>query len=70
MSYYGMFTENGNYQVQSLVKVAKALELTWPETYQLLSKLADKEGYGEATDTAVRESVYDACGFTTPFYNV
>lgn len=66
--YFGMFTENGNYEVEAIVKVAKMLELSWPETYSLLCKLADKPEFSEATDTAVREMVYDACKFETEFY--
>jgi hypothetical protein len=66
--YYGMFTEAGNEAVDALVTVAKAMELSWPEVYEALYKLADNPKFSEATDTAVREYVYDACGFKTEFY--
>lgn len=68
MKYYGMFTEAGNEAVDALVTCAKMLEMTWPEVYSALEKLAERENFGEATDTMVREIVYDACGFTTEFY--
>jgi len=66
--YYGMFTEAGNEAVDGLVVVAKALELSWPQVYSALRVLADNPKFGEATDTAVREYVYDACGFDSKFY--
>jgi len=66
--YYGMFTEAGNEAIDALVGVAKAMELTWPEVYNALCVLADNPKFGEATDTVVREYVYDACGFETEFY--
>jgi hypothetical protein len=66
--YFGMFTDAGNQAVDALVTVAKAMELTWPEVYEALYKLADNPKFSEATDTAVRERVYDACKFETEFY--
>ena len=66
--YFGMFTEAGNKEVAMIVKVAKDLDMTWPETYGLLCHLADNSEFGEATDTAVREAVYDALQFDTEFY--
>jgi hypothetical protein len=36
--------------------------------YQELVRLADVEVFGEATDTMVREIVYDALGFNSDFY--
>lgn len=65
---FGMFTEDGNTEIAAIVDVAKKLHLTWPETYNLLSKLAELPEFGEAMDTVVREMVYDACGFDTEFY--
>lgn len=65
---YGMFTEEGNIAVAAIVTVARAGRLTWPETYKLLSRLSAIEKYGEATDTEVREMVYDALAFETSFY--
>ena len=66
--YFGMFTEAGNQEVATLVEHARAKNLTWPETYQLLCKLQQVPGYGECTDTMVREIVYDALNFKTAFY--
>ena len=70
VKYYGMFTDIGNIEVDAIVNVAKIMGLSWLETYALLCKLADTnpEKFGEATDTVVREYVYDACGFETNFY--
>jgi hypothetical protein len=67
---FGMFSEAGNIAVEALVNYARAANLTWPETFAALSKLAssDSDAYGEAMDTIVRECVYDALGFTTDFY--
>jgi len=66
--YFGMYSDLGNQEVDVIVKHAKAKCLTWPETYNLLCKLALVPNFGEATDTMVREIVYDTCGFTTDFY--
>lgn len=61
---FAMFSEAGNIAVGEIVEKSKAENLTWLETYQLLVDLAefDYEKFGEATDTAVREMVYDAIG--------
>lgn len=61
---FGMFSDAGNAGVEALVKFARIANLTWPETYDALRKLADSnpEQYGEAMDTVVRESVYCAIG--------
>lgn len=66
--YFGMFTDAGNTEVAVIVEHARANNLTWPETYNLLCKLQKVPGYGECTDTMVREIVYDACGFESEFY--
>jgi hypothetical protein len=65
---YSMFTELGNAAVHAVVVSARENKLTWPETYRALCALGDEKGFGEATDTAVRECVYSALGFRTPFY--
>ncbi len=67
---YGMFSEVGNLAVHGIVVAAITMNLTWPETYKCLNVLArnDYDKFGEAMDTAVRECVYDACGFTSDFY--
>lgn len=70
MSYFAMFTDAGNEAVEKLVEIAIAKKWDWPRTQSELYVLADSDAqlYGEATDTAVRERVYDACGFETNFY--
>jgi len=65
---YAMFTDLGNAAVHAVVVSARKNKLTWPETYRALCALGDEKGFGEATDTAVRECVYSALGFRTPFY--
>lgn len=59
---YAMFTELGNAAVHALVEAARANRMTWAQTYQALCDLSRYEEFGEATDTAVREMVYDALG--------
>ncbi len=67
---YAMYTQFGNDAVDAIVRSAKVLNLTWPQVYAELRSLAERfpEDFGEATDTAVREVVYDKLGFDTPFY--
>ena len=65
---YGMFTELGNAAVHALIVSASESKLTWPETYRALSTLSEQTEFGEAMDTEVRECVYSALGFRTPFY--
>ena len=65
---YGMFTELGNAAVHAVVVSARANQLTWPQTYRALHALSEQKEFGEAMDTAVRECVYSALGFDTPFY--
>ena len=67
---YSMYTGFGNKAVDGIVCRAKELKMEWPEVLQELRSLAERfpEKFGEATDTAVRECVYDALGFDTHFY--
>ena len=65
---YAMFTELGNAAVHAVVVSARENKLTWPETSRALCALGEQAEFGEATDTAVRECVYSALGFRTPFY--
>ena len=62
--YYGMFSDEGNMAVHNIVTNAKNEKLSWKQTYQALRDLADSnpDSFGEATDTMVREMVYDAIG--------
>lgn len=70
MSYFAMFTNEGNAAVGMIVQMAKDKNWDWPRTLKELYFLADSDAqlYGEATDTAVREAVYDACEFESEFY--
>ena len=57
---YGMFSDLGDAAVHGIVVSAKASGAPWLSIYQSLIDLAksDYDRFGEATDTAVRESVY------------
>lgn len=66
---YGMFSPEGDAEVAKIVEVAREYSLTWPEVLFLLDRLSQLESFGEATDTVVREMVYEALGFIeTDFY--
>ena len=65
---YGMFTDAGNQEVAAIVEHAKTKQLSWAQTYKLLSQSAMVSDYAEALDTMVREIVYDAIGADGPFY--
>lgn len=58
---YGMFSTEGNLAVHGIVIAAKTLNLSVSKVEKLLRALADSdyEKFGEATDTAVREEVYE-----------
>ena len=54
-----MFTEEGDYEVFRIVDLAKRARLTWHQVSGLLLQLADNPAYEEATDTVVRERVWE-----------
>jgi len=58
MRHYGMFTENGNRVIDGIVIVAKKFHYSWNCVSDILTKISEVEGFEEANDTAVRESVY------------
>ena len=60
---YAMFSELGNAAVHAIVVAARANDLTWAQVYRALYQLSEQKEFGEATDTMVREYVYDALGF-------
>jgi hypothetical protein len=60
---FGMFTEQGNKAVHTIVLRSKLLGMHWLEVYQQLVGLSSVEGCEEATDTEVREAVYMAMGY-------
>ena len=65
---YAMFTMLGNAAVHAVVEKARADQMSWAQTYRALCALGEQPQFGEATDTAVREYVYDALGFQDNFY--
>jgi hypothetical protein len=67
---YAMYTDFGNDAVDAIVRHARVLKLSWPQVLAELRSLAERfpEDFGEATDTAVREVVYDTLGFESSFY--
>lgn len=68
VQYFGMFSDEGNQEVADIVKFATKMDMDWNSVYGLLQQLARKEQFAEATDTMVREIVYDTLGFTSDFY--
>ena len=56
---FGMFTEEGDFEVYRIVDLAKRARLTWHQVSGLLLQLADNPAYEEATDTVVRERVWE-----------
>jgi hypothetical protein len=56
---FGMFTEEGDYEVYRIVDLAKRAKLTWHQVTGLLEQLSNTEGFEEATDTVVRERVWE-----------
>jgi hypothetical protein len=65
---YSMYTDAGNAMIHGIVTAARLRQSSWPEVYDMLHTVSQIEGYGEATDTSVRECVFDALGFKTGFY--
>ena len=68
MSDYGMYSYDGEMEVSLIVTAARELGWDWAKVQHELETLADQLDYSEAYDTEVRESVYKALGFKTPFY--
>ena len=74
---YDMFTTKGNWMVDRIVEAGRKLRMSdtdeqvWAWTLHELRKLATADEFGEATDTDVREQVYEAIvqkQFEVPFY--
>ena len=57
--HYSMYTDAGNEAVNSIVEMACKHHLSWRTVKYMLSALALEEAYDEASDTAVREAVYE-----------
>ena len=71
MPSYSMYSPEGDMAVHKIVQEAIKLPVAedrWPAAYRALKQLAKTEGYGEATDTAVRECVYHKVGGIGDFY--
>jgi len=62
---YAMYSELGNAGVAAVVETARVNNMSWAQVLKALRALAEsnEDVFGEATDTAVRECVYDALGF-------
>jgi hypothetical protein len=60
MMNYGMFTDYGNEVVGGVVIAAKELGWSVGEVIEILDDISTVRGLHEASDTAVRESVYSA----------
>ena len=56
---FGMFTEEGDYEIYRIVDLAKRANLTWSQVKGLLEQLSNTEGFEEAIDTVVRERVWE-----------
>ena len=67
---FSMYTSEGDEMVAKIVACAQRNQWTWPMTLGALEQLSRNhpDVGGEATDTAVREIVYNTLGFTTSFY--
>lgn len=59
---YAMFTKEGDERVHEIVKEVRNADpqMSWEDVMELLTDLECEEEYGEATDTAVREIVFEA----------
>jgi len=55
---YGMYSDAGNAVIGSIVDMARKHQLSWHTVYDMLEAISLEEAYEEATDTAVREAVY------------
>ena len=58
--YYGMFTDEGNALVHGVVQAAKIADMNWTIIQSMLEKIAEIDGFREASDTAVRDEVWVA----------
>ena len=75
MNDFGMFTDLGNRAVKNIIDNAIERKQSWKEVMDALIDLGENELNGnkrfeEATDTVVRENVFNAIGYgdDTPFY--
>jgi hypothetical protein len=54
---YGMFTNTGNAMIEGVIMTAKAANMDAQTVVNLLWEISNINGYGEASDTEVREIV-------------
>lgn len=54
---YGMFTSTGNAMIEGVIMTAKAANMDAQTVVNLLWEISNIKGYGEASDTEVREVV-------------
>ena len=60
---FGMFTHAGESAVYGIIVAAEANNLTPDQVLASLERLAKQPDFSEATDTAVREAVFETLGF-------
>jgi hypothetical protein len=70
MKEYAMYSQRGNELVDGIVQAARREGWDWAKTYRHLELLAraHPRTAAECLDTAVREEVYLALGYESPFY--
>lgn len=70
MKDYAMYSARGNELVHGVVTAARKEGWGWDKTYRHLQLLAraHPRAAAECLDTAVREEVYRALGYTESFY--
>lgn len=70
MKDYSMYSPRGNDLVDGVVRAARAEGWDWAKTYRHLQLLAraHPRAAAECLDTAVREEVYRALGYSSKFY--
>lgn len=56
---YGMNTDIGNNAIHSILLDALENKMHWSQVRDILVELSKKDGFEEATDTAVRERIYN-----------
>jgi hypothetical protein len=58
MKTYAMFSKAGDAAVSKIVEAAAVAKLSWNTVEAMLCALSNENGYREAFDTEVRETVY------------
>lgn len=62
MSKYGMFTDEGNSMIKDFIEFARKYQLSDQAINDCLWGISETKGFGEASDTEVRERVFGALG--------